>query len=35
MMPREVFLREHLRISWRISMIGSGRGRVGDLGDAL
>ena len=34
-MPCEVFLRDHLRISSSISLLGSGRGRVGGLGDAL
>ena len=35
MMPCVVFLRSHLRISRSISLIGSGRGGVDGLGDAL
>ena len=34
-MPCEMFLRAHLRIAKRIALIGSGRGRVGELWGAL
>ena len=35
MMPYVVLLRDHLRSARRISLIGSGRGRVGGLGYEL
>ena len=35
MIPCSVFLRSHLRSASSIAMIGSGRGRVDGLGDAL
>ena len=35
MIPYEIFFREHLRNTRRIYMLGSGRGRVDGLGDAL
>ena len=35
MMPYEVFLRYHLMSARNIGMLGSGRVRVCDLGDAL
>ena len=31
----EIFLRTHLRDTSRISLLGSGMSRVGDLGDAI
>ena len=35
MIPCEVFLRDHSRGARRIALLGSGRGRVGGLGDEL
>ena len=35
MIPCEMFLRDHLRNTRRIALLGSGRGRVGGLGDEL
>ena len=35
MISCEVFLRDHLRNTRSIALIGSSRGRVGDIGDAL
>ena len=35
MIPCEVLLRYHLSNARTIAVLGSGRGRVGDLGDAL
>ena len=35
MIPCEVFLRDHLSNTRSISMLGSGRGKIDVLGDAL
>ena len=35
MMPCAVFLRSHLRSARSIALLGSGRGRVGGIWDAL
>ena len=35
MMPCEVFLRYHFKVTRSIAMLGSGTGRVGGLRDAI